>query len=294
MRANRRQLEILVAVADELHFVRAADRLQIAQPTLSKELRRFESQLTYSLFDRGSSGTRLTPQGARLLPFARQALAAIADFDRAAEDESGSATEGVSVRIAVSPSVANRLAPAILRQLDDGHRWRPEIVEVNTGAVVDTVTRGDADIGIGHCLDAGAAGYVRKLREDRMVVVASVDVCPHGHGPVDLTELKTMSLLVWERRSDPAYFDTIMKICADRGIGQIDTVTSTRIAGVHYYLLEEGRAFAIVPEDFGLFLPDSISANPLTPEATVPLHTVVRSELALRTYRDLMELFARL
>ncbi len=46
-RATRRQLEILVGLGEDLHFSRAADRLGIAQPTLSKELRRFEKQLTF-------------------------------------------------------------------------------------------------------------------------------------------------------------------------------------------------------------------------------------------------------
>ncbi|MFD1860302.1 LysR family transcriptional regulator [Aeromicrobium camelliae] len=293
MRTTRRQLEILVGLGEDLHFSRAANRLDIAQPTLSKELRRFEKQLTFSLFTRGPNGTRLTPQGERLLPHAQEALGAIVEFERQARAEAEPET-GAQIRIAVSPSVANRLAPAILRRVDHEPRWNPVIVEVNTGAVVDTVAHGDADIGIGHCLQPVGGAHVTTLREDRMVVVTSTDVLPHGHGPVDLSMLTDMSLLIWERRSDPVYFDTIMSICRDRGMQHAPHLSTTRIAGTHYYLLEEGTAFAIVPEDFGLFLPDSISANPLTPEATVPLQAVARSGLALRSYAELMELIASL
>nr|WP_293780372.1 LysR substrate-binding domain-containing protein [uncultured Aeromicrobium sp.] len=194
--------------------------------------------------------------------------------------------------MAVSPSVANRLAPAILRRVDREPRWNPVIVEVNTGAVVDAVTRGDADIGLGHCLHPANGAAVTTLRDDRIVVVTSADVLPHGHGPVDLSTLSDMSLLIWECRSDPVYFDTIMRICRDRGLPHAPHLSTTRIAGTHYNLLEEGTAFAIVPEDFGLFLPDSISANPLAPAATVPLHAVARSDLAFGSYTEFMEMIA--
>jgi hypothetical protein len=77
------QLESLrrfLVVAEELHFTRAADRLFVSQPALSKQIGMLERQLGARLFERGRDGVRLTPMGTALLPHARLVLA---EWDRA-------------------------------------------------------------------------------------------------------------------------------------------------------------------------------------------------------------------
>jgi DNA-binding transcriptional LysR family regulator len=76
MDVHERDLRYFVAVADELHFTRAAERLFVSQPALSKQVRILERQLGAPLFDRHRRGVQLTPVGQALLPHAREVLAA--------------------------------------------------------------------------------------------------------------------------------------------------------------------------------------------------------------------------
>src|SRR4051794_19484063 len=73
-----RQLEYLVAVAEEANFTRAAERVHVAQPGVSAQIRRLERELGQDLFDRTGRSVRLTEVGAAVLPYARAALAAVA------------------------------------------------------------------------------------------------------------------------------------------------------------------------------------------------------------------------
>ena len=71
MDVHVRDLRYFVAVAEELHFTRAAERLYVSQPALSKQVRALERQLGVELFRRGPQGVRLTEAGNALLPYAR-------------------------------------------------------------------------------------------------------------------------------------------------------------------------------------------------------------------------------
>ncbi len=74
------QLESFVAVAEEGHVGRAAQRLHVSQPPLTRRIRALEDELGTELFTRTPKGMRLLPSGQRLLPHARAVLGAVAEL----------------------------------------------------------------------------------------------------------------------------------------------------------------------------------------------------------------------
>ena len=77
-----RQLEYLVAVAEEANFTRAAERIHVAQPAVSAQIQRLERELGQTLVDRSRRAVRLTAAGEAVLPYARAALAAVRNMQR--------------------------------------------------------------------------------------------------------------------------------------------------------------------------------------------------------------------
>jgi DNA-binding transcriptional LysR family regulator len=81
-----RQLEYFVAVAEEANFTRAAERIHVAQPAVSAQVQRLERELGQPLLDRSRRTVRLTAAGEVALPYARAALAAVADMHVAVDE----------------------------------------------------------------------------------------------------------------------------------------------------------------------------------------------------------------
>lgn len=114
-----RDLRYFVAVAQELHFTRAAERLFVSQPALSKQIRALERQLGADLFVREHRGVRLTRVGAALLPYAEQTLehwrSAVDAVERAKTEERATLRVGMSTRAArggLLPAVRSRFGAA--------------------------------------------------------------------------------------------------------------------------------------------------------------------------------------
>ncbi|MFE6362241.1 LysR family transcriptional regulator [Streptomyces sp. NPDC057806] len=118
--AHVRDLRYFVTVADELHFTRAAERLYVSQPALSKQVRALERQLGVALFHRGPGGVTLTPAGTALLPHARWVLDAWADGAAALEAVRAAARGTLVVGMSTSPGRGG-LLPAIRSRFTAAH-----------------------------------------------------------------------------------------------------------------------------------------------------------------------------
>ncbi|MER6496560.1 MULTISPECIES: LysR family transcriptional regulator [Streptomyces] len=141
-----RQLRYFVAVAEELHFGRAAERLGMAQPPLSRTIRDLERQLGVTLFERTTRQVRLTGAGEVLLRDARTALEAVTAAARRAR-HAGSVSP--RLRIALKADIDGGLLPQILDAYGaDRAALPPELVLGAIGAQPQVLREGRADVAL--------------------------------------------------------------------------------------------------------------------------------------------------
>jgi DNA-binding transcriptional LysR family regulator len=126
MDVHLRNLRYFVAVAEELHFSRAAERLHVSQPALSKQIRQLEQQLHFPLFRRDRRRVQLTAAGEALLPRARRLLAA---WDVSLAEAGARASEEAKLlRVGFQTSVAGGLYQAVVARFGELHPdWRLEL-----------------------------------------------------------------------------------------------------------------------------------------------------------------------
>jgi len=141
MDVHVRDLRYFVAVAEELHFTRAAERLYVSQPALSKQIRALERQLGAELFRRDRQGVTLTAAGSALLPYAERVLALWAEGASALAEVSAAERSTLVVGMSTSPGRGG-LLPAIRSRFTAA---RPEAVVRLRQVSWDDPTAGLAD-----------------------------------------------------------------------------------------------------------------------------------------------------
>ncbi len=189
-----RQLEYLVAVAEEASFTRAAERVHVAQSGVSAQVRKLERELGQELLDRSRRAVTPTPAGEAVLPFARQALAAVAGV-RHAIDELTGLTSG-QVRIGMVTSSPRVLIDVLARF----HRAHPGVeltlVEAAAAGVLAGVRSGALDLGftaLGPERPAGVA--FQTISEVAVVAAVSHDHALARRAELTLEELADYPLI---------------------------------------------------------------------------------------------------
>jgi DNA-binding transcriptional LysR family regulator len=168
---DMRKLRYFVAVAEELNFGRAAQRLHIAQPVLSRQIRAFEDELGVRLLNRGTRGTTLTDAGDQLLKDARFLLS---ESKRLQERLVRAAAPARTVRVGVMPGL---LATAAVRAFESANpTCRAEVAAIGATEQVESVRNGTFDVVYARePIDRRGLGAVALLEEPRDVLLPADD-----------------------------------------------------------------------------------------------------------------------
>ncbi|MGW5236481.1 LysR family transcriptional regulator [Streptomyces nodosus] len=289
MKITLRQVEIFVAVAEHLHFGRAAEALHISQPTVSQEVGRLERALGLSLFDRTrrsvsltSAGEAMAEEGRKLLSQAEGLVSRVRLYEE---------SRMKTIRVVATPSVVNRLLPAVISRAE---KELPELViediAVETGAVSSRLAAGHGDIGLGRFLDPVDGLRTEVIADEEVFVALSRNHPSADAARTSLEELDDLPLLLWPREQNPKYYDYVRTVCVERGLNPMVLVSPPRIVGSRLYLLSEARAFSLVPGSTVGHLSDDLRAVPLEKPATLPLEMQWRADDPRPYVRALCEL----
>jgi DNA-binding transcriptional LysR family regulator len=223
-----RHLRYFVAVAEERHFGRAAERLHIAQPPLSQQIRRFEAELGEPLLYRTTRSVELSPAGAVLLERAREILAAVDsavdDARRAARGEYGRLAIGFtgSSTYAMLPSLAVALREALPGVVLD---LRGELL---TPAQVAQLVDGTLDLGL-----LRPPVHQRDLCTEVLRSEPLIAVLPETHrlaesDTVPLEQLESEPFVTYPSHFRSVLHDAVEDACAAHGLSPSPRTKSPR------------------------------------------------------------------
>ena len=164
-----KQLKYFISIADLGSMTRASEQLNIAQPALTQQIAKLEGDLRTRVFDRGTSGVKLTPAGEVLYRYAKSIIKQIQDARLAVSDEDGHPTGKVT--IGIPGSAGKLLSVPLLQKLKKQGRILLEIVERPSAELPPLVANGKLDVAV--VVDAAPSRGVALspiLLEDLLVV----------------------------------------------------------------------------------------------------------------------------
>jgi LysR family transcriptional regulator, benzoate and cis,cis-muconate-responsive activator of ben and cat genes len=241
-----RHLRYFLAVAEELNFSRAAERLHMAQPPLSVAIRQLEQELGTPLLTRTTRDVRLTDAGAQFLAGARETLAqldrAVAQARRAADGELG------HLRIAFSWGARFVTLPALGRAFRTSHPDVQLLTEEMWNARMPAALKSSGvDLAVSICPEIDGDLRYDRIRVEPLVALMTADHRLAGASEIELAALRDERFVMFPRDLAPRFYDTLVGVC--RGAGFEPTVLNESFHTTwELGVLADVPAVALVPQ----------------------------------------------
>lgn len=265
-----RLLRYFVAVASEGNFHRAAERLHIAQPPLSRAIQQLEAQIGAPLLDRSTRPLRPTALGTLLYNQALQILARMDDMD--AMIKSAALSERRRLVLGFVASTIYARLPELIREFRKADEdLELVLVESTTLDQIAALKEGRIDIGFGRIRFEDPAVRRIVLRDERLVAAV-----PMGHslakeeGPISLNDLADVPQILYPRTPRPSYADQVISLFRDNGI-EPRIVYEARELQIAIGLVAAEEGIAIVPDSVRRARSHDIIYRDLLEQATSPI-----------------------
>jgi DNA-binding transcriptional LysR family regulator len=265
-----RHLRYFVAVAEELHFGRAAARLHIAQPPLSQQILRLEAELGVELLRRNRRSVQLTDAGRLLLEQSRPLLAQ-ADHLEQLLRQAGAGEVG---RLAVGfvGSASYEALPRILREFRDRHpQVELRLDELTTAGQVAALNAGRIDVGLVRPPVGDSSLELTPLVEERLVA-ALPDSHPLARRKrVRVAALAEEPFVLVPRRLGTGLYDDVLAVCREAGFSPHVVQEASEMQTI-VSLVSAGIGVSLVPESVETFSPPRVAYRPLSgPNASLEI-----------------------
>jgi DNA-binding transcriptional LysR family regulator len=243
-----RQLRYFLAVAEDLHFTRASERLHVAQPALSLQIRQLEEELGVKLFERLKHRVKLTPAGR---VFAQRARFALEQTQKAAREAAlvGRGEAGTLSIGFVSSAVVSVL-PRILRAYaSEVPAVAVELLELDPLEQVEGLRNGTIDVGVMHALIETPDFDMATLAREELLAALPADHAAAQKERIDLITLADETFLVPKKHEFGGLHELVVDACHKAGFVP-RKMQATRLLQTALCLVGGGLGVALVPESF--------------------------------------------
>jgi DNA-binding transcriptional LysR family regulator len=256
-----RHFRYFVAVAETLHFGRAAERLHMSQPPLSMQIRQLEAMVGAALFERTQRRVALTAAGEAFLSEARRTLTAAREALEAAR-QSAAGQQG-RLRIGFVSSAPFNVLPRILRAYRERYpRVTVDLVERGSADQLRALVEGEQDVGLVRLPAATTGVSLQVLLREPLVVALPDTHRLAARRSLEARALAAEPFVMFPRRLGPGLYELIMRFCAAAGfvphIGQ-EVEQMHAIVG----LVGSGMGVALVPRSMHLISGSGVVFKPL-------------------------------
>lgn len=264
-----RHLRYFLAVADERNFSKAAARLNMAQPPLSRQIQHLEAELGVTLFNRDSRPLSLTPGGSL---FREQALGVMQRMDEMRGTmKRFVAAEKPRFVIGFVPSVIYARLPRVIRGFRE---IEPDVelslIEMMSLEQIAALKDGRIDVGFGRVRFDDPALRREVLREERLVVALPLGHRLAGELPVPLSALAGEALIVYPREPRPSYADQVLSLFRDHGL-EPTRIYEVRELQTAIGLVASTVGICIVPASVRLLERGDVVYREIADHATSPI-----------------------
>jgi len=265
-----RHLRYFCVVAEELNLTRAAEKLFIAQPPLTRQIKQIEEEIGAALFIRKPRGLELTQAGLYFKDQARQILdkvdTVIADTRRIAE-------HGKTVfSIGFVPSVFYGQLPLMVRRLRKNKNLEIMLYELKTREQIEALKTGKIDIGFGR-LSIDDPDIEQQLLFNEPVLAAVPSSHPISHSNPTMTALSEVPMITFPAGRGPNFSDISQGLFHSRGLS-IQVVQQVNDVQTALSLVASEMGFTLVPEQVKRLTRENVSFVSISDDSlTVPVVT---------------------
>jgi LysR family transcriptional regulator, benzoate and cis,cis-muconate-responsive activator of ben and cat genes len=283
-----RHLRYFTAIAGERSFTRAAEKLRIAQPPLSRQMRDLEDELGVALFERGSRPLRLTPAGRFFHEHALQILER-ADELRVTTRRFGETGRRQLVIGFVGSALYGGL-PDVVRGFRAAHsRLEVGLIEMNTVEQIAALKEGRIDVGFGRLRIDDPAVSREVIVEESLLVALSPDHPLRERETLHFADIAAEPLVLYPRSPRPSYADQILSFFRDRSL-EAQVVQEVRELQTALGLVAAGVGITLVPQSVEHFRRHDVLYRPLAEDSiSSPLIMSFRASDTSPEVRDILE-----